>query len=61
MPPAFERCTKKKGSKIRTKKLSDGGYIHVCIPPGGGPSVAGEPKKVKVSEGHPGRVNQHRP
>ena len=44
MPIDFERC-RANGGKIRTKVLSDGKYMHVCIPRGGGPSVGGEVKQ----------------
>ena len=46
MPEAFERC-RRAGGKIRTKKLPDRKYIHICIPKGGGKSVGGEVKKKK--------------
>ena len=35
MPPAFERCRKKPGSRIRTEKPSKGTYRRVCITKGG--------------------------
>ena len=47
MPRKFEECAAKKGRKIRTKKVNEDEYIHVCIPPGGGSSVGGEVKKKK--------------
>lgn len=30
MPKAFEECVRK-GGKVRTKRLSGGRYMHVCI------------------------------
>lgn len=42
MPLAFERC-RKNGGKIRTKTLSDGRYMHICIL--NGKSFAGEIKE----------------
>lgn len=45
MPKKFLECTKKKGSRTRTKKLSGGRHIKVCFH--GGESVAGEVKKNK--------------
>ena len=47
MGKKFEECAAKKGSKIRTKSLKKDKYMHVCIPPGDGPSVGGEVKKKK--------------
>lgn len=44
MPAAFESC-RKRGGRIRTKKLSGGRYIHICFI--GGKSYAGEVKKKK--------------
>ena len=41
MPEAFEACIAA-GGRVRTKKLSDGRYIHICFPKGGGPGIAGE-------------------
>jgi len=52
MPRAFERCLEA-GGKIRTKKLSDGSYMKICVRPGGaegpkgGRTVAGEVHKKK--------------
>ena len=48
MPKAFEDC-QKAGGKIRTKRIDDKHYMHICIPPGGGKgdSVAGEVKEYK--------------
>ncbi len=46
MPADFEKC-RKEGGRIRTKKLSGGKYIHICIPKGGGKSVGGEVKEIK--------------
>ena len=42
MPAKFDRVAAQKGAKIRTVVPKKGVYIHVAIPPGGGPSVAGE-------------------
>jgi len=41
MPADFNSCLEA-GGKVRTKTLSGGRYIHICIPKGGGSSVAGE-------------------
>lgn len=47
MPKAFDDCVKR-GGRIRTKKLSNGKYIHICFK--GGKSYAGEVKtKIKKS------------
>jgi len=46
MPKAFEECVRK-GGKVRTKVIGKNKYIHICIPPGGGPSVGGEVKTKK--------------
>jgi len=35
---------RKQWRQVRTKTLSGGKYIHVCIPKGGGSSIAGEVK-----------------
>ena len=43
-PQKFEDC-EKAGGRIRTKTLSDGRYIHICFPKGGGPGIAGEVKE----------------
>ncbi len=50
MPTKFDACVKA-GGKVRTKKLSGGKYMHICIPKGGGPSVGGE-VKTKQSDTH---------
>jgi putative hemolysin len=42
MPAAFEKCIAS-GGRVRTKKLSDGKYIHICFKDG--KSYAGEVKK----------------
>jgi hypothetical protein len=56
MPADFEKC-RKEGGRIRTKKLSGGKYIHICIPKGGGKSVGGEVKKKKKKKSSPhGRI-----
>lgn len=41
MPADFEKCVKE-GGRVRTKKLSDGRYLHICFPKGGGAGIAGE-------------------
>lgn len=48
MPKAFEKCVAG-GGKVRTKKIGQEKYIHICVPKGGGPgdSVGGEVKKKK--------------
>jgi hypothetical protein len=46
MPPKFTRCVSR-GGKVRTKSLAGGKYIKICIPKGGGKSVAGEVHKKK--------------
>jgi len=48
MPKAFDDCVSG-GGRVRTKTLSDGRYIHICFPKGGGPSVAGEVKEKQGS------------
>ncbi len=40
-PKAFEDCVKG-GGRVRTKTLSDGRYIRICFPKGGGPGIVGE-------------------
>ena len=56
MPTAFERCLRA-GGKIRTKKLSDGSYMKICVRPGGktgpegGRTVGGEAHKKKKEIG----------
>ena len=50
MPEAFENCVKG-GGRVRTKRLSNGRYIHICFK--NGKSYAGEVKtaqKNKYSE-----------
>jgi putative hemolysin len=42
MPAAFESCVKN-GGRVRTKKLSDGKFIHICFK--NGKSYAGEVRK----------------
>lgn len=44
MPEAFDKCVKR-GGRVRTKKLSDGRYIHVCFIDG--KSYAGHVKEKK--------------
>lgn len=41
MPRKFNQCIKS-GGKVRTKTLSGGKYIKICIPKGGGSSIGGE-------------------
>ena len=43
MPEKFNKCVSG-GGKVRTKSLSGNRFIHLCIPKGGGSSVAGEVK-----------------
>jgi hypothetical protein len=45
MPAAFEKCVEE-GGRVRTKKLKDGKYIHICFKDG--KSYAGEVKKKAV-------------
>ena len=49
MPIAFTKC-QKAGGKIRTKQLGGGKYMHICIPKGGGASIAGEIKTKKKTK-----------
>lgn len=44
MPAAFNRCVRS-GGRVRTKRLPDHKYIHICFK--GGKSFAGEAKKKK--------------
>lgn len=44
MPKAFDNCVKS-GGRVRTKKLKNGKYIHICFK--GGKSYAGEVKTKK--------------
>ncbi len=46
MPKSFDDC-EAGGGRIRTKTLSDGRYIHICFPKGGGAGIAGEVKEKK--------------
>jgi len=41
MPKAFGDCIKG-GGKVKRKTLSDGRYINICYPKGGGAGIAGE-------------------
>ena len=43
MPKAFDDCAAASGSRIRTKALTGGKYIHICIPKSG-KSVGGHVK-----------------
>lgn len=45
MPADFDAC-RRAGGKVRTKTLSGGRYMHICIYPSG-KSVAGEIKRKK--------------
>lgn len=53
MPKRFNQCVKN-GGKVRTKRLSGGKYMHICILPKGkrgkrgGRTVAGEIKRRKT-------------
>ncbi len=47
MPKDFDACVKS-GGRVRTKKLSGGRFMHICIPQGGGPGVGGEIKTKPV-------------
>jgi len=42
MPKSFEKCVAS-GGRVRTKKLSNGKYIHICFKEG--KSFAGEVRK----------------
>lgn len=44
MPKAFEKCVAQ-GGRVRTKKLPNGKYIHICFKDG--KSYAGEVKTKK--------------
>ena len=46
MPKSFTDCVAN-GGCVRTKTLSDGRYIHICFPKGGGAGIAGEVKERK--------------
>lgn len=46
MPEDFDRCVAAKGSRVRTLKLKDGKYIHICYDKSG-KSHRGEVKKAK--------------
>lgn len=48
MPKAFDSC-RKNGGKIRTRKLKDGKYQHLCIL--NGKTYTGEVKQRKANEG----------
>ena len=57
MPPKeFNSCLEA-GGKVRTKTLKGGKFIHICIPKGGGASVAGE---VKTKSKTPSRSKTRR-
>jgi len=43
-PQKFDDCVAN-GGRVRTKTLSEGKYIHICFPKGGGPGIAGEVKQ----------------
>lgn len=44
MPAGFEKCVSA-GGRVRTKKISGGGYMHICFK--NGKSYAGEVKTAK--------------
>ena len=44
MPTNFTMCVDN-GGRVRRKTLSDGRYINICFPKGGGPGIAGEVKE----------------
>ena len=44
MPADFNACIKG-GGRVRRKTLSDGRYINICYPKGGGAGIAGEVKE----------------
>ena len=46
MPKKFEDCISG-GGKVRRKTLSDGRYINICYPKGGGAGIAGEVHEAK--------------
>jgi hypothetical protein len=46
MPEPFLNC-QKLGGKIRTKRIDSTHYMHICVPKGGGKSIAGEVKTYK--------------
>lgn len=48
-PQEFDKCVAG-GGRVRTKTLSDGRYIHLCFPKGGGPGIAGEVKEKQGSK-----------
>ena len=48
MPAKFLACVTG-GGRVRRKTLSDGRYINICFPKGGGASVAGEVHERKGS------------
>lgn len=48
MPADFIWCAKQKGSRVRTKSLSGGRYLHICFYKG--KSYSGEVKKKSYFE-----------
>jgi len=50
MPKAFKKCVES-GGRVRTKKLSNNRYMHICFKDG--KSYAGEVKKVKSHHSAP--------
>ncbi len=46
MPAKFEACIAN-GGRVKRKTLSDGRYINICFPKGGGPGIAGEVHEAK--------------
>ncbi len=55
MPKEFDSCVKASG-RVRTKTMSRGRYMHICVPKGGGPSVGGEVKTKQDTSSPDGRV-----
>ena len=47
MPEAFNNCVNTPGSKMFTKRLPEGHYVHGCKLPGSDKAIWGERKKVK--------------
>ena len=46
MPAAFDKCRSKRNSRIRTKTLSKGRYVHICYD-----SAGAHPGHVKTKKG----------
>ncbi len=45
-PQKFDACVSG-GGRVRRKTLSDGRYINICFPKGGGAGIAGEVHEAK--------------